>query len=161
MLTTARVVKDLTAGGVVTVEDGADVRKGIGLRLAFFEPRAVLRLRSDEADDDVIVFDGALPSGPGRAKLRHQGALSGIAQLREQKLGCKEVDAAFIVNVDDDGFSLLTRCRDELSLIVQRGVAATATIDIDEALLRVTWPGDDLTELPRLWEKLVSLRSGA
>jgi hypothetical protein len=157
MLTTASVIAALTNNGVASVDAGGVLEAGLRLRLPFFEAVAVVTA----ADDDHVDFDGALPAGAGRARLRRQGALS-IGQLREQKLGIKAVDDAFIVHVDDDGFALLTRCRDELLALVPSGApSSSVSIVVDDVALRVCWPGDAVAELPALWEKLVSLRAGA
>lgn len=158
MLSARSVVSDLQKSGIVRVDDGP-MDAGLTLRLPFFD--ATAQVTQAQVPEDFVFFIGQLKNGVGNANLRHQGALSGLAQLKEQKLGIKAVDDAFIVAVDDDGFALLTQCKAELLALIARGVDPAATLAVAREEFRAFWPGTDLEHLPRLWEKLVSLRTGA
>lgn len=158
MLTVAGVIAALVKTGVASVDEGGALNAGLVLRLPFFDATATVTALGQ---GDVVDFIGVLPAGVGVARLTPQTTLSVIGQLREQKLGSKAVDDAFLVYVDDDGFSLLSRCAPELEAVVRDDdVWAGASIEVDASALRVRWHGDHLEHLPALWEKLVSLRLG-
>ena len=153
------LIELLARDGVVTVEADPLIVGAVILRLAFFSSTAVVSERFGEEGAWLI---GELPPGRGTAKLTRQGALSVIGQLREQKLGIDDVDDAFLVSCDDDGFALLTRCADPLrALVTDRAVDPIAQIHLERDQLRILWPRDDVAVLPALWERLVSLRAGA
>jgi hypothetical protein len=153
--------EQLTRSGVAVVDnpDGSIVH-GLLLKLSFFDVTATVTQR--EGHEGQVWFEGALPAGVGRATFTHQGAMSVIAQLREQKLGIDVVDAAFIVFCDDDAFAVLNRCREELKALVPDGKAPPfVQLHLESDKVRILWDRDDVAALPALWERLVSVRTGA
>lgn len=161
---TAHIGAQLTRSGIASIAAVASLGPDtavplLTLRLPFFDATASVCAADDGAQ---VWFEGELPTGVGRATFTHQGALSLIGQLREQQLGIDVVDAAFLIFCDDDGFALLTRCRDPLAALVPTGVCArSAQIHLESDMLRLLWPFDELAALPALWERMVSIRTGA
>ncbi|MDP2340596.1 MAG: hypothetical protein Q8O67_06550 [Deltaproteobacteria bacterium] len=163
LATTTTMTKQLARDGIAEVTADPLTDGALALRLPFFDVTAsVTRRVVAGGPSGQCWFEGQLPAGSGRAVLRFQGALSVVAQMKEQKLGIDVVDDAFIVRCDDDGFALLTRCRDQLSALVPDGKAPPfVEVHIEGTLLRILWSDDDVAGLPALWERLVSLRTGA
>jgi hypothetical protein len=152
-----RFTQGLVDGGSVVVA-GGDLHAGLHLRLAFYDATAIVVAKEIDGVD-VAVFDAVVPAGAGLARLRHQGKLSLVAQLREQKLGDAAVDAAFIVNVDDAGFAVLTQCAAQLRALVEAGpVSPAAEIELSSASLHAVWPLETAAAVVSLWERIVNLR---
>lgn len=140
----------------------AGIEVALAIRLRLFDAHAVLQPADAEAHPgDLVTLTAPLPEGPGLAELVRQaaGIRGRLASLREQKLGVKVLDDAFVIHCDDNGFSVLGRCQRELEALLP--CPGSGRVHIGPAQLIVTWDIDRLDGIAHLWERVHALRIGA